>query len=114
VLSLAPGAHEVRLEHPDFEQQTRQVLLEPGVRDSLVLSLWETMGTLVVLVSPWAEVEIDGEAHGEVPRADPFLLTPGEHRVTLRNPTLGAERDTLVSVRAGRSTTIRMSLDEAR
>lgn len=55
-------------------------------------------GRLQVNVLPWAEVTIDGRAHGRVP-VD-VELAPGRHRVRLSNPQLG-ERTLEVEVPAG-------------
>ncbi len=46
-------------------------------------------GRITVNVIPWAEVSIDGTAHGRVP-VD-VELPPGHHRVRLQNPLRGAQ-----------------------
>jgi len=42
-------------------------------------------GLLLLAVSPWAEVEVDGEPRGTAPPLNQLSLPAGEHRVTLRN-----------------------------
>jgi len=66
-------------------------------------------GTLVVSVSPWADVSVDGRSVGTTPLA-PISLSPGTHSVVLRNSELGASRSMAVSVKPGKSTQIRVDL----
>jgi len=42
-------------------------------------------GTLLLAVSPWAEIEIDGKSQGVAPPLNELSLPAGEHSVTLRN-----------------------------
>jgi eukaryotic-like serine/threonine-protein kinase len=42
-------------------------------------------GYVRVVVKPWGHVAIDGTDRGTTPRADPFELTVGEHRLTITN-----------------------------
>ncbi len=39
-----------------------------------------------ISVLPWAEVSVDGRSLGITPLAEPVALTPGPHRLRLRNP----------------------------
>ncbi len=43
-------------------------------------------GSLKIVVNPWAEIYIDGAHVGTTPIARPFSLTPGVHKVVLKNP----------------------------
>jgi hypothetical protein len=43
-------------------------------------------GHLRLLTQPWAEVEVDGVHRGRTPYLKDIELTPGRHRITLRNP----------------------------
>ncbi|MEO0108459.1 MAG: serine/threonine-protein kinase, partial [candidate division WOR-3 bacterium] len=45
-----------------------------------------TIARLKVVVSPWAEVLIDGHPAGTTPLATPLMLSHGRHKVTLKNP----------------------------
>jgi serine/threonine-protein kinase len=42
-------------------------------------------GVLLLAVSPWAEVEVDGQPQGVAPPLNQLSLPAGEHSVTLRN-----------------------------
>ena len=110
---LAPGNHELRLSHPEFPEQTRSVSLRVGARDSLIVSLWSTVGRVTVRAFPWAEVDVDGVHVGTVPRQAPFLMEPGRRVLTLRNDVLGARLDTVVAVRAGQESTVEIELRPA-
>ena len=74
--------------------------------------MWDNVGRLTVEVSPWASVWIDGRERETVPpQTEPFILTPGNHRLLLRHPELG-DYHTTVSVDAGESKTLRYNLYE--
>ena len=66
-------------------------------------------GTLVVSVSPWADVTVDGRSVGSTPLA-PISLAPGPHSVILRNSELGASRSMSVTIKPGKPSSIRVDL----
>jgi serine/threonine protein kinase len=66
-------------------------------------------GTLVVSVSPWADVSVDGRPAGTTPLA-PISLSPGPHSVVLRNSELGASRSMSVTIKPGKPTSLRVDL----
>ncbi|WP_240807382.1 serine/threonine protein kinase [Polyangium spumosum] len=66
-------------------------------------------GTLVVSVSPWADVTVDGRSVGTTPLA-PLSLAPGPHSVILRNSELGASRSMSVTIKPGKPSSIRVDL----
>lgn len=66
-------------------------------------------GTLVVSVSPWADVSVDGRSVGTTPLA-PISLAPGPHSVILRNSELGASRSMSVTIKPGKPSSIRVDL----
>jgi serine/threonine-protein kinase len=49
-------------------------------------------GTLRLLVSPWAEVEVDGKSQGVSPPLTRLRLPAGEHTVVLRNSGFAPKR----------------------
>jgi len=42
-------------------------------------------GTLLLAVSPWGDIYIDGKRHGTTPPLATIDLLPGRHRVEIRN-----------------------------
>ena len=106
------GSHRLVLLHPDFPSHQQQVQVRPGETTELFISMWDNVGRLTVEVSPWASVWIDGRERETVPpQTEPFILTPGNHRLLLRHPELG-DYHTTVSVDAGESKTLRYNLYE--
>ena len=58
-----------------------------------------------VHVQPWGEVVVDGRARGISPPLSELTLSPGRHRVTIRNPA-APDYHTTVNVSAGGSASI--------
>ncbi len=61
-------------------------------------------GLLEVRVEPWAEVSVDGKKF--VPTPADIKLSPGPHRVSLRNKEAGKSETLPVTIRSGRTTPI--------
>ena len=68
--------------------------------------------SVTVHAYPWAEVILDGETIGLTPRANPFQIPVGSHRLVLRNPHLG-ERVIDLDLEEGRPETVSVDLAEA-
>jgi hypothetical protein len=68
-------------------------------------------GSVVLVVDPWAEVQIDGGASFLTPRAKPLELSVGDHEVLLRHPKIGTLKRT-IRVKAGEHRVIREALFE--
>jgi len=58
-----------------------------------------------VHVQPWGEVLVDGRSRGISPPLTELTLTPGRHRVTIRNPA-APDYETSINVSAGGSAAI--------
>jgi len=56
-------------------------------------------------IRPWGEVYVDGASHGVSPPLRSIRLTPGRHKITIRNPGAPAYRTT-ITVRAGKPASI--------
>jgi hypothetical protein len=67
---------------------------EPGSEGKLAL-VPPTPGYLRVVVQPWANVIVDGEAFDTTPFARAIPLTPGTHYVRLEHPEAPTERRTI-------------------
>ncbi len=63
---------------------------------------------VAINAQPWAQVIVDGRAHGDTPIAN-LMLPIGDHRVVLRHPELG-ERVQMVTVRAAGITRVSVDL----
>jgi len=66
-------------------------------------------GHLFVVCTPWAKVYVDGTYRETTPLTAPLSLTPGEHRLELRNPNFSPVRRT-VHIRPGHIDTLRLKL----
>ena len=63
---------------------------------------------VAINAQPWAQVIVDGRAHGDTPIAN-LMLPIGDHRIVLRHPELG-ERVQMVTVRAAGTTRVSVDL----
>jgi len=68
-------------------------------------------GELVLLIRPWAKVEVDGREIGVTP-LDPISLSPGDHKVRLINPDLGKDITRTVTISASEKSVVKELLDE--
>lgn len=109
-LSLPAGRHRVTFENPDFPVHTVEVAVEGGEEVRLAVSLWDLVGRVTLVVSPWAEVAVDGTYWDTVPPQErPLVLSPGIHRLTFTHPSLGGY-ETSLRIAAGESRTLRVNL----
>ena len=69
-------------------------------------------GELVLLIRPWARVEVDGQDVGVTPLNAPLFLAAGEHRVRLVNPELGKDVTRTVRIAASERSVLKELLDE--
>ena len=68
-----------------------------------------TPGLLEVRVEPWAVVSVDGRGYGQTP-AD-IKLSPGPHRVSLKNREAGKAETVPVTIQSGRTTPLHRNWD---
>ena len=130
-----PGSHELRIEASGFEPMTRRIDVAAGDRQTVAFERRsrtsttaaktpvqtssrqegpsnQGLGTLRLIVAPPAAVYIDGASKGQQSRVQEELL-PGTH--TLRIERDGwSTKDTVVTVSAGQTATIRIQLTERR
>jgi eukaryotic-like serine/threonine-protein kinase len=62
--------------------------------------------TLHLAISPWGQVEVDGEPVGTAPPLSQLALSEGAHSIVVRNADFAPYRAT-VQVQAGQSLTLR-------
>jgi class 3 adenylate cyclase len=63
-------------------------------------------GIVTLTITPWGEIHVDGKLLGEVPPMHELRLSPGRHRIEIRNPDYPPYVQT-VEVRAGERIPIR-------
>lgn len=84
VAAATPTAIPSELEKPAQRNVEKRATPAPKRREPL-------SPTKVYLVSnAWGNVSIDGKPSGQLPRAQPFLLTPGKHTVRIESPVVEA------------------------
>ena len=69
-------------------------------------------GELVLLIRPWAKVEVDGQDVGVTPLNEPLMLAEGEHIVRLVNTDLGKDITRTVQITASGREVLKEILDE--
>jgi eukaryotic-like serine/threonine-protein kinase len=69
-------------------------------------------GELVLLIRPWAKVEVDGQDVGVTPLNEPLMLAEGEHTVRLVNTDLGKDITRTVRITASGREVLKEILDE--
>ena len=111
-LSLRPGVHAIRLTHPDYDPYQREVSISPADTTKLQLDFTSVgiprLGTLQLLIVPWAEVEVDGTKVGVSP-LKPLSLPAGVHAIKLTHPDYRPYQRT-VTIRRGETTKLQVDL----
>lgn len=78
---VAPGRHEVVVSAPGFHSQRRALHVPEGSTVPLVVDLVPLEARLVVRGPTGADLYVDGQRHGALPRAGRLSLTAGAHQV---------------------------------
>lgn len=108
-LQLPPGAYTLELKNPGFETYRRQVTIEPGRTDSLVVNLRPRAGYLALRVIPWAEVYLNGNYYDTTPLKHPISLPSGKYELKLINPNFSIWADSVV-ITAGETVSRQVTL----
>lgn len=66
----------------------------------------QAKATVMLAISPWGEVFVDGKRLGVSPPLSMLKLEPGKHKVEIRNQAFAPYRDT-VNLEPGQSRKIR-------
>ena len=69
-------------------------------------------GELVLLVRPWAKIEVDGREVGVTPLNEPLMLAAGDHKVRLINPDFQKDITRTVHIKASEKEVLKEILDE--
>ena len=104
--SVPPAAPEPSA-HARPKRSTPPAAAEPAVQPIITAK-----GELVLLIRPWARVEVDGQEVGVTPLNEPLMLAAGEHTVRLVNPDLGKDITRTVRITASERQVLKEILDE--
>lgn len=85
-LNFSVGKHTVHFMHPDYPDVTKEVVIQDGKTDSVLLNWRTELGFLAVNVFPWADVYVNSNHIDVTPLERPIALQPGEYQVLLKNP----------------------------
>lgn len=85
-VQVEPGERRIIFRHPEFTPIFRDVEVESGGEINLAVNFWETVGRIVVLVNPWAEVYLNGNLIDVTPLKEPIIVPLGTSTITLKNP----------------------------
>ena len=69
-------------------------------------------GELVLLIRPWAKVEVDGREVGTTPLDEPLMLAAGDHKIRLINTELQKDVTRTVHITASEKEVLKAILDE--
>ncbi len=108
-ISVPPGSYALDLRHPDFPARHQRVRLEPGGRQSVTVSLWDSVGRLNVATTPSANVLVDGVSQGVTPAT--LVITPGSHTLTFYHQELGTYQRQ-INIEAGSEETMQYDLQK--
>jgi serine/threonine protein kinase len=109
-IEIEPGEHRLVFRHPEFEPIFRDINAESGQNIQMRINFWETVGRIIILVTPWAEVYIDGNFVDVTPLQEPLIVPLGKHTVTLRNPGAEPWEEQFIFNRADPPCTLRVEL----
>ena len=88
-LKLETGAHELRLEHPDYPLYIKKIFIAPMQVTMMKVNLDTLFGFLEYNVFPWGEIFVNGKQKGQTPLQKPIKLFPGEYVIMVRNTRFG-------------------------
>jgi len=88
-LKLPSGSVTLSLINPEFPPLEHTVKISPNDTSSVRINLFEKVGIVSFIDAvPWAEIYLDNEYLGRTPIGKAIYLSPGEHTVVYRHPTL--------------------------
>ncbi len=92
---LEAGAHQLKLENPNYFSHVRKFDITSGKSDTISVSLKPAFGYLSLKVSPWAKLYINGRYREDTPLSGPIVLASGQNIIKLSNPAFRSITDTL-------------------
>ncbi len=133
---LKPGAHKVEAALANYQPGAKEISLEPGAKTNVLLALKALevpapaapapnpppaappagtkapaaqKGKLTLSTTPWTRVSLGGRALGDTPLVE-VPLPAGKHVLKLTNEDKGISRSIEVEIKAGQTTTKKLSL----
>jgi hypothetical protein len=106
-LRLPAGEHTIVVTRPPFEPIVRSIRIGPGEELRVTADFLESAGYIRCVVSPWAEIYVDGIYRETTPTDRPIAVTEGSRTVRFHHPVLG---DTAWQVAVARKETVNVNL----
>lgn len=107
-MPISAGEHEIVLSNPNVVGVIRARVNVRGDETTSVRYSFRDTGVLRIVVTPWADVYVDGRHVGQTP-LDELDVPVGRHSVTLRHPNLGEKTDEVV-IQNGETTVMRVEM----
>lgn len=79
---------ELELRAPGFPMIKKTVTISHRAAQNIHINLWKEVGYLDIDIIPWGEIWIDGDSIDVHPIQHPIVLSPGNHRLMVRHPSL--------------------------
>lgn len=84
--TITPAASEAKIAKPVAKTRKAKVSAATPVAPPLAVPI--ESATVVIAAAPWGEVFVDGQSQGTTPPLSSISLTPGKHRIEIRNGDL--------------------------
>ena len=84
--------------------ESREIESRPAAASTPALP--KPNGTLKIAISPWGQVEVDGEVAGTAPPLNELSLAEGRHQIVIRNGDFAPLRTT-ITVTSGQAVTLK-------
>ncbi|MDP8228340.1 MAG: hypothetical protein P9M15_02680, partial [Candidatus Electryoneaceae bacterium] len=87
-LELDTGEHTLLFEHESLPSVRRKITVAPGIRDTIDVNMRAGTVRVVVSISPWGYLWVDGDSIGMFPRpeTEPVWLLSGLHHFEVERP----------------------------
>jgi serine/threonine-protein kinase len=105
-IRLEDGKYKIKLAHPDFPVYEKDILIEKDRLTTIRINLDTLFGFVDFNVLPWGSVYLNDKYFGDTPFLNPLNVFPGEYKLKIINPNLGAIEDKII---IGRNDTINYS-----
>lgn len=79
---------EIELHAPGFPIIKKSVTNADRTVQNIHISLWQEVGYLDIEIIPWGTIWVDGDSIDVSPIDHPLVLSPGNHRLMVKHPSL--------------------------
>lgn len=104
-LKVRAGTHTITFNNPSFLPLVKTVTVQPATETRVEANFLETVGYLLVVCHPWAEIYVDDQYRETTPLGQPLMLSSGNRKVRLHNPSF---EDIVTTVTIGVRDTFRL------